>query len=378
MKSTSRSILITIMFALVGFSPNCREKAAAGAGHGDEDVQHESEAQATITLTPAAVAAAGIQTVPAAMHAFRRRITAPGELEFNSRRQAHITARTLGRVERVLAVAGDRVGSGQVLAEAYSPDFMSLQAEYLQASERARRLAGDPSEAGAARSILESARARLILVGVTHAEVDALEAARIPRPLLPVRAPFAGTVIETGIVAGDHIELGASMFRLADLSTLWAHLHIKEKDLAIIQAGSAVEIRTQAYPGEVFHGELLLVGDVFDENTRTVIARVEVPNPAAKLKAGMYVEAVFAGGGARSALAVPESSVQDDEGRHIVFVETGKGVFRRHEVEIGERLGGMVEIRRGLAAGERVVSAGSFLLKSEMRKGSLEDEHGHS
>jgi len=193
MKSTSRTILFTIMFALVVFFPGCREKAAAGAGHGDEEPAHESEAQPVITLTPAAIAAAGIQTTPAAMHAFNRRITAPGELAFNARRLSHLTARTPGRVERVLAVAGDRVRQGQVLAEAYSPDFMSLQAEYLQAAERAKRLANDPSEAGPARSILESARARLVLVGVTHAEVDALGAERIPRPLLRIRAPFAGT-----------------------------------------------------------------------------------------------------------------------------------------------------------------------------------------
>jgi RND family efflux transporter MFP subunit len=367
-----------ILIALVVLFPGCREKAAPEAGHDAEEAAHESEVQPVISLSPAAIAAAGIQTVPAATHAFQRRITAPGELAFNARRLSHLTARTPGRVERVLAVAGDRVRQGQVLAEAYSPDFMSLQAEYLQAAERARRLANDPSEAGTARSILESARARLILVGATHADVDALGAERIPRPLLRIRAPFSGSVIETAVVSGDHVELGASMFRLADLSTLWAHLHLKEKDLSAIQAGSAVELRAQAYPDEIFHGELLLVGDVFDENTRTVIARVEVPNSAAKLKAGMYVEAVFVAGGARSALAVPDAAVQDDEGRHIVFVETGKGIFRRHEVETGERQGGLVEIRRGLSAGEKVVTAGSFLLKSEMRKGSMEDEHGHS
>ena len=172
---------------------------------------------------------------------------------------------------------------------------MSLQAEYLQAAERAKRLSNDPSEAGTAQAILESVRARLVLVGVSHSEVDALEAKRVPQPLLRIRAPFAGTVIETGVVAGDHVELGASMFRLADLSILWASLHIKEKDLASIKAGSEVELRTQAYPGETFRGERLMVGDVVDEKTRTVIARVEVPNPQAKLKAGMYIEAVLDG-----------------------------------------------------------------------------------
>jgi Cu(I)/Ag(I) efflux system membrane fusion protein len=378
MKNSSRAVLGAITIALVIFFPGCREKVAAGAGHGDTEALHEPEVKSSLTLTPAASAAAGIQTAPAAMHTFNRRITAPGELEFNARRLTHLTARTPGRVERALAVSGDRVRAGQILAEVYSPDFMSLQAEYLQAAERAKRLSNDPSETGTARAILESARARLVLVGLTHSEVDDLGAVRIPQPLLRIRAPFAGTVIETGVLAGDHVELGASMFRLADLSILWANLHIKEKDLASIKAGSEVELRTQAYPGETFRGELLLVGDVVDEKTRTVIARVEVANPKAKLKAGMYIEAVLDGDGERQALVVPESAVQDDEGLHIVFVETGKGIYRRYEVEIGERVSGLVEIRRGLAAGELVVTSGSFLLKSEMRKGSMEDEHGHS
>ncbi|HSQ34941.1 MAG TPA: efflux RND transporter periplasmic adaptor subunit [Candidatus Binatia bacterium] len=378
MKISSRPLLWTIVIVLAVFFPGCREKAATGADHDEPGDRHEAEAKSSLALTPAAIAAANIQTTAAARHVFRRRITASGELGFNPRRLTHLTARTTGRVERVLAVSGDRVRQGQLLAEMYSPDFLSLQAEYLQSAERAKRFGGDPSEAGAARAILESARTRLVVVGVTPAEIDALGRDRIPHPLLPVRAPFAGTVIETGVLAGDHVELGASMFRLADLSVLWASLHIRETDLAAIEAASKVELRAQAYPGEIFAGELLLVGDVVDEKTRTLIARVHVPNPSAKLKVGMFIEAVLAGRGERSVLAVPESAVQDDEGTPIVFVATGKGMYRRHEVEIGERDSGLVEIRRGLAAGETVVTTGSFLLKSEMRKGSMVDEHGHS
>jgi len=378
MKISSPAICCVLCIILVVLVPGCREKGAAGEGHGEAEALHGPEATSSLFLSPAAIAAAGIQTAVAARHAFRRSISAPGELEFNPRRLTHLTARTPGRVERVLAVSGDRVHAGQILAEVYSPDFMSLQAEYLQAAERAQRPGSDPSEAGSARAILDSARARLMLVGATHAEVDVLAAERVPQALLRVRAPFAGTVIEMNVLTGDHVDLGASMFRFADLSILWASLHIKEKDLAFIPAGSRVALRAQAYPGEVFFGKLLLVGDVVDDKTRTLIARVEVPNPAAELKAGMYVEAVLEGGGERTALAVPESAVQDDEGLTIVFVATGKGMYRRREVEIGERASGLAEVRRGLVAGETVVTTGSFLLKSELLKGSMEDDHGHS
>ena len=364
------------LLALVLFSGACRdEKAAVADAH---EAGHEPAAAAAITLTPDAWAAADIRTARAAALVFNRRIMAPGGLEFNARRLAHLTARRPGRVERVLAVSGDRVQAGQVLAEVYSPDYMSLQAEYLQAAERVQRLGANPAEAPAAKAILDSARQRLLLVGATHAEVDSLAAVRVPRPLLAVRAPFAGTVIEANILAGDHVELGANLFRLADPSVLWASLHIREEDMASLQAGAGAELRTQAYPGEIFRGRLLLIGDVLDEKTRTINGRVEVANPAGRLKAGMFVEAALAGGAVRTVLAVPESAVQDDDGRPIVFVLTGERRFARREIETGERLGEWVEVLKGLAAGETVATSGSFLLKSEMRKGSMEDEHGHS
>jgi Cu(I)/Ag(I) efflux system membrane fusion protein len=354
----------------------CGGRKAVDAGR--DEAQHGHEAETAITLTASAWAAGDIRTAKATLLVFRRRIEAPGGLEFNPRRLAHLTARTPGRVERVLAFSGDRVRAGQVLAEIYSPDFMSLQAEYLQAAERMQRLGANPEEAPAARAILDSARQRLLLVGATAGEVDGLAAVPVPRPLLAVRAPFAGAIIEAGLLAGDHVELGANLFRLADPSVLWASLHIREEDMASLQAGAGAELWTQAYPGEVFRGLLLLIGDVLDEKTRTVTGRVEVANPAGRLKAGMFVEAALESGAGRTALAIPEAAVQDDEGRSIVFVLIGGRRFARREIETGERFDGQVEVLKGLAAGEAVATSGSFLLKSEMRKGGLEDEHGHS
>jgi Cu(I)/Ag(I) efflux system membrane fusion protein len=343
-----------------------------------EEHEHETAgAIPAVTLSPAAVAAGDIRTEPAETRPLRRRITAPGELEFNARRLAHLTARIAGRVERLLAVEGDRVRAGQLLAEIYSPDFLALQAEYLQASERAGRLAGNPAEEGPARAFLESARDRLAVVGATPADLEALGDSRVPRPLLPVRAPLAGTVIEMGVLPGDHVELGASLFRLADLSMLWACLHIRESDLALARPGAEVAMRTRAYPGETFRGRLVLIGDVVDPATRTIEGRVEVPNPDGRLRSGLYVEADLAAAGERRALAVPASAVLDDEGRTVVFVLTGERTFLRRAVAAGERSGGFVEILEGLAEGERVVISGGFLLESELRKGSLEDEHGH-
>lgn len=376
MKNQFRPFYWAALLALVPLSWACRGRAAAVAD--SHEGGHEPETMSAIILTPEAWAVADIRTGKAEIQAFQRRITAPGGLEFNARRLAHLTARTSGRVERVLAVSGDRVGAGQVLAEVYSPDFMSMQAEFLQAAERVQRLGANPVDAPAAKAILDSARQRLFLVGASAAEVDGLALVRTPKPLLAIRAPFAGTVIEANVLAGDHVELGANLFRLADPSVLWASLHIREQDMASLRAGAGAELRTQAYPGEVFRGRLLLVGDVLDEKTRTVTGRVEVANPAGRLKAGMFVEASLESGVAGKVLAVPEAAVQDDEGREIVFVLTGERSFVRREIQTGERLGGQVEVLKGLAAGETVATSGSFLLKSETHKGAMEDEHGHS
>lgn len=376
MKNVMRHWLIAILVMGTFAGAGCRRQGEKADVHGEEGGREPG----VIVLPPAALASGNIQTAVATQREFRRRIAATGELTFNARRLARVSARAAGRVERVLAVSGDRVGAGQVLAEVYSPDYLVLQAEYLQAAERAtrRRGGGDDGEARSARSLLEGARSRLLLVGATEAETDSLAASGTPRPLLAVRAPFAGTVIEATVLAGDHVDLGSGLFRVADLAALWADIRVQEQDLAAVKAGAAVELRVQAYPGEAFPGRLLLVGDMLDEGTRALPARVEVANPDGRLKAGMYVDALIAAGGGRTALAVPEAAVQDDDGRPVVFVETGRGEYRRREVATGERSAGWLEIRRGLAAGETVVAAGSFLLESEMHKESLEDEHGHS
>jgi RND family efflux transporter MFP subunit len=377
MKTPFRYIVLAALPVLI-LAAGCRAKSASeAAAPAGEHAAGDPEIAVAVTLTAEAVAAADLRTELAAVRPVGRRFAAPGELEWNARRVVHLTARTAGRLERVAAVPGDRAREGQVLAELYSPDFLTLQAEYLQAAVRVKRHAGDAAEEAPARAVLDGARERLAILGLAAEEIAALDTTATPRPLLAVRAPLAGTVVESGVVAGDAVERGASLFRLADPSVLWACLHIREQDLGAVKTGVQVVLRTHAYPGEEFRGRLILVGDVVDAATRTVEGRVEVPNPGGRLKAGMYVDASAETGGERRALVVPEAAVQDDDGRPIVFVRTGERTFARREVRTGELFAGVVEILEGVAAGEAVVTSGGFLLRSEVRKASLGDDHGH-
>jgi membrane fusion protein, copper/silver efflux system len=363
LKNTPALALCVVLVAACG-KPSSPPAAA-------ETAKDESPAGA-IQLTPAAIAAGGIavdavRSVPAV-----RRIAASGELAFNVRRMAHLSARVAGRMERVLAFKGDRVAQGQILAELYSPDYLALQAEFLQAAERVARLRGDPEEASAA-SFLEAARRKLAPLGVSPADLEQLAATKSVRPLLPVRAPLAATVIETNAVEGDRVELETEMFKLADLSTLWAELRIYEKDLSAVRLNLDALLHTQAYPGEEFRGRLVLLGDVMDDKTRTVEGRVEIANPSGRLRPGMYVEAVLSAPETRTMLVVPETALQEFQNKSVVFVQTAPGHYLLRTVETGGRGDGLAEIVKGLAEGERVVTAGSFLLKSEMLKNSLGD-----
>jgi Cu(I)/Ag(I) efflux system membrane fusion protein len=363
--------IIFYMLTLVLLSAACKRAAETPADPQAGNEAAPAEAQAgTVILTPKAVAGGGIAVEAARTIELARTIKAIGELEFDARRVAGVAARTAGRIEQLSAYAGEKVLAGAVLAEIYSPDYQAVQTEVLQAAARVVRLKGQPEET-AARSFLDAARRKLAPFGPSPAEIDALVASGEPRPLLAVRTPIGGVVLESKAVAGAAVAEGADLFRLADPSSLWACVHLTEKDLATVRTGMEATIRTQAYPGREFRGRLVLVGASMDASTRTVEGRIVLPNPDGSLKPGMYVEAALASNDRRPVLTIPASAVQEFASGRIVFVQTGPTSFTLRSVATGENLGPRVEILAGLAEGELVVTAGSFLLKSEMLKTRL-------
>ena len=139
----------------------------------------------------------------------------------------------------------------------------------------------------------------------------------------------------------------------------------------------AVKIQTESYPGEVFTGKVTYIGDIVDPQSRTVPVRVEVPNPKARLKPGMFATAeIVTGASSKQAIMIPSTAIQKIEGKPAVFVQEKDGSFAKRELELGREFGGSVEVKSGLKEGELVVVAGAFTLKSEALKESLEG-HGH-
>jgi Cu(I)/Ag(I) efflux system membrane fusion protein len=302
-------------------------------------------------------------------------LTLPGKVMLNERRRAEITARLSGRVEKVSAFAGDRVVAGQVLAQIFSQEFLTMQMEYIQAIERAQRFSNESSDQSTAKTILLSARRKLEVAGLNEADLRQLETAKEPLGFLPARAPFAGAVLAAEVVQGQFVELGAHLFEIADLSTLWVLADIYEQDLPRIRKGMKAQVEVTPYPHEMFAATLTEIFDVVDAQTRTVKARLEVRNPNGKLKPEMFASVHLMTELGGNIIKVPASAILGETEKHFVFVAVNDSTFEKREVRTGVETREIVEVLDGLATGERIVVRGGFFLKSELAKETFGEEH---
>jgi cobalt-zinc-cadmium efflux system membrane fusion protein len=186
-----------------------------------------------------------------------------------------------------------------------------------------------------------------------------------------LRAPFPGTVVARHAVAGKTATAGEELVRVADLSTLWAHLEIPEADAAAVRPGQPVRLILEGMRGQTLDARISRVAASVDPESRTVTARVELPNPDRTLKAGVFVRAQIAVAAEHDALLVPRDAVQLAESRAVVFVKKGDALFEPVQVQLGAGDGDVVEIVSGLEPGAEVVTTGAFLLKTEIMKESI-------
>lgn len=358
------------------------------AGEAGEGESGEAGAGGRVVLTEAGFATARIAVAPA-----ERDVSpgdgaeVPGQVEFDPARVALISPRTGGRVERLLAVPGDRVRPGQTVALVLSPAFVTAQADFVQAKRRADLLAGTPDAEGA-RALLAAAERRLELLGVGRAAIARLEAGGEAATLLPVVAPFAGSIVEAPALAGQAVESGAPLYKIADLSAVNVAADVPERAIAALRVGQQATVRIAALPDGRFAGRVARVSDQLDAATRTVEALVRVANADRRLKPGMFATVVLhgaavggAGAAATGAVSVPASAVVSDGAARYVFVETGPRRYERRTVEVAASsgptaVGGRVTVVSGLAPGERVVTRGAFTLKSELAKAEFAEDEG--
>jgi cobalt-zinc-cadmium efflux system membrane fusion protein len=391
----------------------CIIPTAKSADDGDAKDAHGSE----VKLTPEAVRRYGIRTGTAKKHKLASTFVAPARVTLNAETTAVVGSIVQGRAVELKVRVGDTVKKGDELLVVESTELGEAQSDYVQkrtivtgatatveparsAAERAKalyeksqgisltELQKRETEFAAAQNALLTAKAaadaamnKLLLLGMTPDAVEEMANTGKLNPLFVVRAPISGVVIERLITLGELVKPDRDkLLMLADMSTLWVMADVPEARLREVAVGGKVTISVGAVGDQTYEGKVSQVGLSVDPATRTVPVRVEV-KAEPLLKPGMFaqVEIASAARGERGdepALALPDGTVQTVDGNTAVFVPV-KGepnTYAARIVSVGAPVGGLVPIISGLNEGERIVTAGTFILKADLGKGSAKDE----
>lgn len=199
--------------------------------------------------------------------------------------------------------------------------------------------------------------------------------------LIAVRAPAGGVITERLVNAGAGIAAGTNLFTISNLATVYIIANVPEAQIIALRMGTPAEIRSAALGDTVLRGGVSYIDPQLDEATRTARARIEIANPGERLRAGMFVEVGFqttTGAATGEELVIPAAAMQRAENKTIVFIpkDDEPGAFEAREIEVGGEADGYVRVLGGLKMGEKVVTKGSFILKTQIQKGEM-GEHGH-
>jgi membrane fusion protein, copper/silver efflux system len=335
--------------------------------YADRAMSNGSGAPASIEIDPRVVQNLGIRLARVEQGSFARAVDAVGLVAVDEHRIEAIQVREPGWVERLdVRAVGDAVRHGQLLAGVYSPDLLATQQEFLIA-----RTSKDPN-------LMEAARRRLGLFGLSDAQIARIEKTGQVERRIDYYAPFDGYVMELGARQGAAVEPGATLFQLANLSSVWMIAEVPEAQAAWINAGNPVKAQVPALPGIRFEGKVDYLYPELTQATRTLKVRVVLNNPGQHLRPGMFATAHFEGPTQASVLTVPTEAVIKTGTRSIVILADDATHFRPAVVRVGAEHGGRSEILEGLTPGQNIVASGQFLIDSEANLRSAFDALGGS
>ena len=255
-------------------------------GAGDRDTP-------ILEMSPTAVALAEVETTRVERKNVTAEIRMVGKVDFDETRLAYIAAWVPGRLDRLYVdYTGVPVRKGDHLVYIYSPDVRTAQEELLEAVRGVAALENSHVSRETGLANLEAARKKLLLWGLSEEQVEEIEERGTASDHITIFAPIGGIVIHKNALEGMYVETGTRIYTIADLKHIWVKLDAYESDMMWVRYGQEVEFRTEAYPGQVFHGQIAFIDPVLNEQTRTVKVRVNVDNSGLRLKPGMFVRAV--------------------------------------------------------------------------------------
>ncbi|SDR61774.1 membrane fusion protein, Cu(I)/Ag(I) efflux system [Rhizobiales bacterium GAS113] len=317
----------------------------------------DNEDGSVVKVSPGKLQRTGVRSEPVAMRSFSTLVRAPATIQLDERRQSVVALRFEAYIDKVEDVTtGMSVRQGQPLMRLYGPDLAAAAAQYISVLG---------SGGNAVQSVENGARRRLENLGVPDSVIAEITRTRQLPLTLIWPAPRSGVVLERNVVDGMRAAPGDTLFRVADTSVMWALADIAESDLPAIAVGQSATIRPRGRSGQMFKGRIAIIYPTINKATRTARIRIELANADGLLMPDMYADVEIATGSDKPVLAVPESSVLDSGDRQVVIVDKGEGRFEPREVQLGQRGGGFVAIRKGIQDGDKVVVSANFLIDAE-------------
>ncbi len=314
---------------------------------------------ALVSIDPSIVSNLGVRIAPAEHSPLSRRINTVGYVSYDEETVHHVHSRVEGWIENLSVTAtGDPVTQGQVLFELYSPTLVNAQEEYL-AVLKSRDTA-----------LHKASSDRLAALGVTPEEIKRLDSERTVRQRIRVRANSDGVVAQLGVRHGMYVTPATEIMSIADLDRVWVQVEIFERQSAWVAAGQRAEVKLDYLPGERWQGNVDYVYPELNANTRTLQARLRFDNAATALRPNMFASVTIFGTPTDAVVHVPREALIRGGSVDRVVLALGDGRFRSQAVVPGIESGDRVEIRAGVAPGDRVVVSGQFLIDSESNIGS--------
>lgn len=323
----------------------------------------DTASENSVSINPRIQQNLGIRISSVILGKLNAAVQAVGSVAYNDRDVAVLQARSNGFVEKLYARTPlDLVHRGQPLAELYVPDWVAAQEEFLAVKNM---------QGQAITGLLDAARQRMRLAGMTDEQIRTVESSGKLHARITVNAPLSGVMTELSVREGMAVSMGTPMFRINGVDTIWVNADIPESMAHKVQVGNLTVARTASLPGMVFRGKVAAILPQVDSNTRTLKVRIELANSGiagtagARLLPGMFAALSFTATAHKDTLLVPSEAVISTGTRNVVILAKDGGRFMPVDVEVGEEASGQTEILKGLQAGQKVVASGQFLIDSE-------------
>lgn len=284
-------------------------------------------------------------------------------LNFDQMKASSVSSRVMGRVERLYYKnIGDHIKKGTPLYDIYSEDLNNAKQEYILALERKNTFTKEAVIDF--DQLIQSARNKLLLWGLTEAQINELATTKKPAPTTTFYSTASGYITQLDIREGDYVMEGGTIIKLADLSTLWAEAQVYTSQMAAVNSSSVATVQVPNLDNKEIRGRIEFVNPEISPDTRINLIRVSIPNTGNQLKPGMPAYVVLKSP-QRQSLTLPIDAVIRDGKGATVWIQTGRNTFKSVMVLTGLESDERIEIRSGLRTGDAVVVSGAYLLHSE-------------